>query len=65
MEGDVDSTMERRRSTFHYGCKKFGLPEVKNVTFRRSSSWEYLINDEFKLVWCNVFKAGSTRFGFH
>jgi hypothetical protein len=56
--------MEKRRSDFHNACKKYGLPGIKNVTFRRSSSWEFLINDEHKLVWCNVFKAGSTRFAF-
>jgi len=58
---DVESTMEKRKSTFHKACEKFGLPPVKNQAFIRSSSWEYLINEEYKLVWCNVFKAGSTR----
>lgn len=41
-------------------CKKFGLDTARNDTIHQVNPWEYLINQKYKLVWCNIFKSAST-----
>ena len=41
-------------------CEKFGLDTAGNDTVHQVNPWEYLINDKYNLVWCNIFKSAST-----
>ena len=41
-------------------CKKMGLDTAGNDSVHQVNPWEYLINEKFNLVWCNVFKSAST-----
>lgn len=45
-------------------CQKFGLDTAGNDTLHQVNPWEYLINDKYNLVWCNIFKSASTSWMF-
>ena len=53
-------TMRERLNTMKRGCRKHGLDRPGIDRLHKLNPWEYLINWEHKLVWCNVFKSGST-----
>ena len=53
-------TMSERLNTMKRGCRKHGLDRPGNDRLHKLYPWEYLINREQKLVWCNIFKSGST-----
>lgn len=36
-----------------------------NDTLHRPNPWEFLINNKYHLVWCNVFKAASTSWMYN
>jgi chondroitin 4-sulfotransferase 11 len=54
--------MESRIKTMKEACRDYGLDQAGNDSLHKPNAWEYLINKEHHLVWCNVFKAGSTRY---
>ena len=53
-----DEEMMRRSLVMRDACIKHGL---QNISI---NPWEYFINDKYSLVWCNVFKSGSTSWMF-
>ena len=53
-----DEEMWRRTLVMRKACIKHGL---QNISI---NPWEYFINDKYSLVWCNVFKSGSTSWMF-
>lgn len=52
--------MRDRRKTKEDVCHKAGLDVKGNDTLHKVNPWEYFINHQYKLVWCNVFKSAST-----
>ena len=52
--------MKDRRRTKEDVCHKAGLDVKGNDTLHKVNPWEYFINHQYKLVWCNVFKSAST-----
>ena len=52
--------MKDRRRTKEDVCHKAGLDVMGNDTLHKVNPWEYFINHQYKLVWCNVFKSAST-----
>lgn len=45
----------------------YNTPFTKSSTEQnyKPKAWEYLINREYHLVWCNVFKAASTSWMYN
>ncbi|XP_057328516.1 carbohydrate sulfotransferase 11-like [Microplitis mediator] len=46
-------------------CSEYKLNVKNNGTNNEPNAWEYLINDKYKLVWCNVFKAASSSWFYN
>lgn len=57
--------MNKRRNYLQNMCFKLGLDVPGNDTIHRPNPWEFLINRDYKLVWCNVFKAASTSWMYN
>ncbi|XP_077299023.1 carbohydrate sulfotransferase 11-like isoform X2 [Arctopsyche grandis] len=58
MDG-AESRMERRRDHLNKACRR--LPSGIN----NPNAWEYLINKQYHLIWCNVFKAASSSWMYN
>ena len=61
---DFDEVMTLRIETMKAACRHHGLDARGNDVAHQPNPWEYLIakRDNVNLVWCNVFKAGSSRY---
>ncbi|XP_058457813.1 carbohydrate sulfotransferase 11 [Malaya genurostris] len=55
--------MANRVSRLQEKCTEYGLNVPKQNY--KPKAWEYLINREYHLVWCNVFKAASTSWMYN
>lgn len=55
--------MEERVTRLNDKCNEYRLNEPKQNY--KPKAWEYLINREYHLVWCNVFKAASTSWMYN
>lgn len=49
-----------RKKYLNKKCAEAGLDFSWNDPINKPNSWEFFVNSEYKLVWCNVFKAAST-----
>ena len=56
--------MKERVHTMKKACKVHGLDIKGRDSLHQPNAWEYIIanNSETNLVWCNIFKSGSTRY---
>ena len=56
--------IETRNVVLKEACKHYGLDVLGNDRLHKPYPWEYLIAKQksANLVWCNVFKSGSTRY---
>jgi hypothetical protein len=61
----IEEEMLFRAKTMREVCHTYGLDQPGNDSLHKPNAWEYLINKKHHLVWCNVFKSGSTRCQFH
>ena len=52
--------MKERRRVMRSACQEAGLDRKAEDDLHRVNPWEYLINREYRLVWCNVFKSASS-----
>lgn len=55
--------MARRVERLQKKCTEYRLNEPKHTY--KPKAWEYLIQHEYHLVWCNVFKAASTSWMYN
>ncbi|KAG7163893.1 Carbohydrate sulfotransferase 11-like 14 [Homarus americanus] len=55
---DILHRLEARRQHVKQVCQSEGL-DVPSVKYQ-PNAWEFLINHNYALVWCNVFKAASS-----
>uniref|UniRef100_A0A182PMK1 Carbohydrate sulfotransferase n=1 Tax=Anopheles epiroticus TaxID=199890 RepID=A0A182PMK1_9DIPT len=55
--------MEHRVERLQKKCAEYRLNESKHNY--KPKAWEYLIQPEYHLVWCNVFKAASTSWMYN
>ncbi|XP_052862243.1 carbohydrate sulfotransferase 11 [Anopheles cruzii] len=55
--------MEHRVERLQKKCTEYRLNEPKHNY--KPKAWEYLIQHEYHLVWCNVFKAASTSWMYN
>lgn len=49
--------MDQRRSDLERNCEILGLNVPGNDSLHKPNAWEFLINHQHHLVWCNVFKV--------
>ncbi|XP_055528656.1 carbohydrate sulfotransferase 11 isoform X2 [Wyeomyia smithii] len=59
----IKHRMEQRVARLSEKCSEYRLNEPKQNY--KPKAWEYLINHEYHLVWCNVFKAASTSWMYN
>ena len=61
---EFDDVMAFRVETMRAACRYHGLDTRGSDVAHQPNPWEYLIakRDNVNLVWCNVFKAGSSRY---
>lgn len=57
--------MAFRRKFLKEACHKFGLDVPGNDSLHKPNPWEFLVNRQYKVVWCNVFKAASTSWMYN
>ncbi|XP_055608775.1 carbohydrate sulfotransferase 11 [Uranotaenia lowii] len=55
--------MENRVGRLNEKCSEYRLNEQRSNNGPKA--WEYLINRDYHLVWCNVFKAASTSWMYN
>ncbi|KAJ8717876.1 hypothetical protein PYW07_005806 [Mythimna separata] len=58
---EVNARMEARRAYMKAECTKHAL----DTSSHKSNAWEYLINRQYHVIWCNVFKAASTSWMYN
>lgn len=61
----IAQRMHERNDLLTTKCKKFGLDAHKDDSLHKPSSWEFLVNRKFHIIWCNVFKAASTSWMYN
>ncbi|KAE8750440.1 hypothetical protein FOCC_FOCC002734 [Frankliniella occidentalis] len=57
--------MAARRAELRDACARTGLDVPNNDSLHQANPWEFLINNQHHLVWCNVFKAASTSWMYN
>ena len=58
----IENDLAARRLRKESVCREYGLDQrTGEDDLHRVKPWEYFIQDKHKLVWCNVFKSGSSR----
>ena len=59
-----ETDIETRNMVLKEACKHYGLDVLGNDRLHKPYPWEYLIakHKSANLVWCNVFKSGSSRY---
>ncbi|XP_063385983.1 carbohydrate sulfotransferase 13 [Cydia fagiglandana] len=58
---EVNARMEARRRFLRSECSRLGLDSSRNKAY----AWEYLINRQYHVIWCNIFKAASTSWMYN
>ncbi|KAG8287227.1 hypothetical protein J6590_043595 [Homalodisca vitripennis] len=61
----MEARMAWRRRTLKEACSRFGLDVPGNDSLHRPNAWEFLINKQHHLIWCNVFKAASSSWMYN
>ncbi|XP_033218892.1 carbohydrate sulfotransferase 11 [Belonocnema kinseyi] len=62
---DTEMRLGERRNFLAEKCIQEGLDRPGNDSLHRPNAWEFLINREYHLIWCNVFKAASTSWMYN
>ncbi|XP_039759489.1 carbohydrate sulfotransferase 11 isoform X2 [Pararge aegeria] len=58
---EVGARMDARRDYLRSECSRLGL----DGTGHKAYAWEYLINRQYHVIWCNIFKAASTSWMYN
>ncbi|KAM3963227.1 carbohydrate sulfotransferase 11 [Aphomia sociella] len=58
---EVNARMDARREFLRNECSRLGL----DSSSRKAYAWEYLINRQYHVIWCNIFKAASTSWMYN
>ena len=59
-EDNFTRTMRERQDVMRAACRQEGLDREGKDILHQINPWEFLINWEYNLVWCNVFKSASS-----
>ncbi|XP_073953775.1 carbohydrate sulfotransferase 11 isoform X2 [Choristoneura fumiferana] len=58
---EVNARMDARRKFLRSECSRLGLDGSSHKAY----AWEYLINRQYHVIWCNIFKAASTSWMYN
>ena len=59
---EVAMVMKARVDVMTKACRHHDLDIRDEVDpLHKINPWEFLISEKHKLVWCNIFKSGSSR----
>ncbi|KAL0869871.1 hypothetical protein ABMA27_006075 [Loxostege sticticalis] len=58
---EVNARMEARHDYLRSQCSQLGL----DSSSQKANAWEYLINRQYHVIWCNIFKAASTSWMYN
>ncbi|XP_028169916.1 carbohydrate sulfotransferase 11 isoform X2 [Ostrinia nubilalis] len=58
---EVNARMEARHDYLKSQCSALGLDSYSY----KANAWEFLINRQYHVIWCNVFKAASTSWMYN
>lgn len=61
----MSERMTLRRKHLEETCHNLGLDIPGNDSLHKPNAWEFLVNHQYHLVWCNVFKAASTSWMYN
>lgn len=62
---ETEKRLYTRRKFLAEKCAVEGLDRPGNDSLHRPNAWEFLVNREYHLIWCNVFKAASTSWMYN
>ncbi|XP_014218307.1 carbohydrate sulfotransferase 11-like [Copidosoma floridanum] len=62
---EMEMRMAERRKYLADRCAEEGLDGPGNDSLHRPNAWEFLVNREHRIIWCNVFKAASTSWMYN
>jgi chondroitin 4-sulfotransferase 11 len=62
---ETERRLIARRKFLAEKCAEEGLDRPGNDSLHRPNAWEFLVNKEYHLIWCNVFKAASTSWMYN
>lgn len=62
---ETEQRLIARRKFLAERCAEEGLDRPGNDSLHRPNAWEFLVNREYHLIWCNVFKAASTSWMYN
>lgn len=62
---ETEQRLIARRKFLAEKCAEEGLDRPGNDSLHRPNAWEFLVNREYHLIWCNVFKAASTSWMYN
>lgn len=54
-----------RKNFLSEKCVAEGLDRPGNDSLHKPNAWEFLVNRQHHLIWCNVFKAASTSWMYN
>ncbi|XP_034947671.1 carbohydrate sulfotransferase 11-like isoform X1 [Chelonus insularis] len=57
---ETEARLIDRRKLLTKRCSEAGLDRPGNDSLHRPNAWEFFVNRDYHLIWCNVFKAAST-----
>jgi len=61
----IEERMYMRSQHLNEKCSYYGLDVHGNDSLHKPNAWEFLINKQHHLIWCNVFKAASTSWMYN
>lgn len=62
---ETEARLAARRKYLTEKCAQEGLDRPGNDSLHRPNAWEFLVNREHHLIWCNIFKAASTSWMYN
>ncbi|XP_015597046.1 carbohydrate sulfotransferase 11 isoform X2 [Cephus cinctus] len=62
---DTEVRLAERRKFLAEKCSQEGLDRPGNDSLHRPNAWEFLVNREHHIIWCNIFKAASTSWMYN
>ncbi|XP_047348754.1 carbohydrate sulfotransferase 11-like isoform X1 [Vespa velutina] len=62
---ETEARLNERRKFLAEKCAEEGLDRPGNDSLHKPNAWEFLVNREYHLIWCNVFKAASTSWMYN
>ncbi|XP_066587282.1 carbohydrate sulfotransferase 11 isoform X3 [Prorops nasuta] len=62
---ETENRLNARRKFLNEKCSQEGLDRPGNDSLHRPNAWEFLVNREYHLIWCNIFKAASTSWMYN